>query len=230
MSFDWNIFSARGTWLATKYYFRFSHSFRNCCNRLSVLFFSKYKMSDALTLTALNQLDTPTLLNLCKSSKYYDNLCKSSATWRYLIKKDFAIDYRQDDGLKEYTRLTLEELATELRENSNLIQVIADAVANDESNAEKLDEFPTIEQFNGYTKEDLLETALDAANQSLDAMGIVVYRDVVTIHGNTVGSNLFNRRQYGIIPKSLSGLLVMLDEIKEQNNEIKQYFDLVSAG
>lgn len=187
-------------------------------------------MSDALTLTALNQLDTPTLLNLCKSSKYYDNLCKSSATWRYLIKKDFAIDYRQDDGLKEYTRLTLEELATELRENSNLIQVIADAVANDESNAEKLDEFPTIEQFNGYTKEDLLETALDAANQSLDAMGIVVYRDVVTIHGNTVGSNLFNRRQYGIIPKSLSGLLVMLDEIKEQNNEIKQYFDLVSAG
>ena len=57
---------------------------------------------DTIRYEAVKNLTVNEIINLCKTQKQYQNICKDDELWRYLILRDFRIVYDGSNPLEEY--------------------------------------------------------------------------------------------------------------------------------
>ena len=44
------------------------------------------------------------IINLCNTNYLFSSICRNNETWKYLMKRDFAIDYIGVDAYREYLK------------------------------------------------------------------------------------------------------------------------------
>ena len=67
-------------------------------------------------------MDVRELVRLCQTSTYFKSLCDNPETWRFLLKRDFKIDYSGNDTLKKYVKQLLKLFAKVIFKVSHLFE------------------------------------------------------------------------------------------------------------
>lgn len=75
------------------------------------------ELSNEVKMEIWKDLPVKDILNLCKVSKSFQEICQDETTWRFLLRRDFRVNYRGTDPKVKYI---MEYTKDELKKNKSI--------------------------------------------------------------------------------------------------------------